>query len=456
MSYDPKSFAPLVFHTQRERFLQQQSTPTEFLEQCLNNIEAREDEVQAWVVLNTDEARAAARASTQRYQEGRPLSAIDGMPIGIKDVIETRDMPTEYGSPIFKGNAPGNDAASVQALRAAGAIIVGKTVTTELAFLDPGPTTNPYDPLRTPGGSSSGSAAAVAANMVPAALGTQVIGSILRPSSFCGVWGYKPTYGALTRGEALVYSQSHLGVHAGCVYDSWLVAQTISQREGGDPGYFGLYGNEHSLYAHPPRRLAVIHGAAWQHVDPETLAAFDDLLSHLRSVGVEIIDAGSNPLLNYLEGLLQDSMSLSIAICAWEQRARLENMVAKHADGLGPKLRELLTQAQGIHLDEHRLALLKRDIVDQAHRAVGSVADGLITLSANGPAPNAKEALQGPYPTGDVTFSSIGTILRAPAVNIPLLASQNLPVGVQLITQPNQDAALMSYAQWMAKSYLQK
>src|SRR5699024_1706757 len=143
-----------------------------------------------------------------------------------------------------------NDAASVQALRAAGAIIVGKTVTTELAFLDPGPTTNPYDPLRTPGGSSSGSAAAVAGNMVPAAFGTQVMGSIFRPSCFCGVWAYTPTYGALTRGEALVYSHAHLGVHAGCVYDSWWMDQTISQRAGGDPGYFGLYGNEHSLYAH--------------------------------------------------------------------------------------------------------------------------------------------------------------------------------------------------------------
>ncbi len=456
MIYDPKSFAPLVFHTERERFLQQQSTPTDFLEQCLSHIQAREDEVRAWVVLDIEGARAAARESTQRYQQGRPLSAIDGMPIGVKDVIETRDMPTEHGSPIFKGNHTGNDAASVQALRAAGAIILGKTVTTELAFLDPGPTTNPYDPTRTPGGSSSGSAAAVAANMVPAALGTQVIGSILRPSGFCGVWGFKPTYGALTRGEALVYSQSHLGVHAGCARDAWLVAQAISQREGGDPGCFGLYGNDHSLYARPPRRLAVVQGAAWEHVDKDSLNAFDDLLSRLSAAGVEIVEAGSNPLVNYLEALLQESATLSVAICAWEQRARLENMLAKHADGLGPKLRELLAQAQAISLDEHRLALLKRDILDQAHRAVASVADGLITLSANGPAPNAQQALNGPYPTGDVTFSSISTILRAPAVNIPLLAVDNLPVGVQLITQPNQDAALMSFAQWMAEMYLQK
>src|SRR5690625_7363796 len=153
------------------------------------------------------------------------------------------------------------------------------------------------------------------------------------------------------------------------------------------------------------------------------------------------MDAGSNPLLNYLEDLLQDSMSLSIAIGAWEQRASLENMVAKHADGLGPKLRELLTQAQGIHLDEHRLALLKRDIVDQAHRAVGSVADGLITLSANGPAPNAQQALNGPYPTGAVTFSSISTILRARAVTLPLLAVDQIPFWVSVHTQPNQDAA---------------
>lgn len=453
MSYHPKNVTPLLFHVERERFLQQDSSPVDFLERCLSNIEAREDEVQAWVVLNVEAARKAAQESARRYQEGRPLSSIDGMPIGIKDVIETRDMPTEYGSPIFKGNMSGNDAASVQALKAAGAIILGKTVTTELAFFDPGPTTNPYDPTRTPGGSSSGSAAAVAAGMVPAALGTQVIGSILRPSSFCGVWGFKPTYGALTRGEALVYSQSHLGVHAGCAQDSWLVAQAISQRQGGDPGFLGLYGNERSLYARPPQRLAVVQGAAWDRVDSETLKEFENLLSCLNNAGVEIIEPGSNPLLEHLEGLLQESVELSIAICAWEQRARLDNMVAKHADGLGPKLRELLAQAREISLDEHRLALLKRQILDQAHQAVGSIADGLITLSANGPAPDAQKALSGPYPTGDVTFSSIGTILRAPAVNIPLLVSQGLPVGVQLITQPNQDAALMSYAEWMREIY---
>lgn len=272
--------------------------------------------------------------------------------------------------------------------------------------------------------------------MVPAALGTQVIGSILRPSSFCGVWGFKPTYGALTRGGDQVYSQSHLGVHAGCPQDAWLVAQTISQRQGGDPGFFGLYGNEHSLYARPPRRLAVVRGAAWNKVDAQTLEEFKYLLARLRATGVEIIEAGSHPLLNYFEELIHESVELSIAICAWEQRAQLENLVAKHKDGLGPKLRELLKKAQGMSLDEYRLALLKRQVLAQAHQALESVADALITLSANGPAPNAEIALTGPYPTGDVTFSSIGTILRAPAVNIPLLHSQGLPVGVQLITPP--------------------
>lgn len=451
MSSTLQELTPLLFHQERARFLAHKSTPTEYLESCLATIERLEPKVRAWVVLNKEGARAAARASTERYQAGKPLSAIDGMPIGVKDIIETQDMPTQHGSAAFAGHFPKNDAGAVQALRDAGAIILGKTVTTALAFLDPGPTANPLDLSRTPGGSSSGSAAAVAAGMVPTALGTQVIGSILRPSSFCGVWGYKPTYGALSRGEALTYSQSHLGVHANCAVDAWLVAQAISQGAGGDPGFFALPGNTHSLSVQAPRRLAVLQGAAWPRVDGQTQAAFEDYLDRLTQAGVEIVRPGTNPLVDYLEKLIQESASLSVSICAWEQRANLRNLVAQHPDALGPKLIELLEQANRISLDEHRLALLKRQIIAQAHQAVALVADGLITLSANGPAPIAKEALQTDYPTGDVTFSSISTIMRAPAVSIPVLEVQQLPVGVQLIAQPQQDVQLLSHARWLAQ-----
>src|SRR5262249_42208631 len=184
-------------------------TPRAYLERCLATLAEHEPAVGAFVVTDVPGARKAADAATERRRAGKPLSAIDGMPVGIKDIIETYDMPTQMGSPLFAGWRGERDAASVCALRAAGAAIVGKTVTTEFAATHPRGTRNPHDPRRTPGGSSSGSAAAVATGMVSAALGTQVVGSILRPSSFCGAVGFKPTVGAINRGGSHDYlSQS--------------------------------------------------------------------------------------------------------------------------------------------------------------------------------------------------------------------------------------------------------
>jgi Asp-tRNA(Asn)/Glu-tRNA(Gln) amidotransferase A subunit family amidase len=199
-AYDPRSFRALSFHDATPRFRDGGDTPRAYLERCLEAIAAREPVVRAWVVLNQDGAREAADASTARWQAGRPLSAIDGMPVGIKDLLETRDMPTQMGCPAYRGNFPKRDNAAVWALRQAGAVVLGKTVTTELGGAHPGPTTNPFDQTRTPGGSSSGSAAAVGAGMVPATLGTQVGGSVIRPASYCGNYALKPTQGGINRG----------------------------------------------------------------------------------------------------------------------------------------------------------------------------------------------------------------------------------------------------------------
>ena len=181
-TYDPRTFRALTFYDATPRFRDGTDTPRAYLERCLETITAREPMVQAFVVLNEADARTTADASTARWQEGRPLSAIDGLPIGIKDLLETRDMPTQMGCEAYRGHFPKRDNAAVWALRQAGAVILGKTVTAELGGSHPGPTRNPFDPERTPGGSSSGSAAAVAAHMVPAAIGTQVGGSIIRPA----------------------------------------------------------------------------------------------------------------------------------------------------------------------------------------------------------------------------------------------------------------------------------
>ena len=218
-------------------------TPRDFLERCLADLAALEPKIGAFVNLNLAGARSAADRSTARWREGRPLSKIDGMPVGIKDIIETADMPTENGSPLFAGFRSERDAASVAALREAGAVVVGKTVTTEFAASEPRGTRNPHDLRRTPGGSSSGSAAGVAAGMMSAALGTQVIGSTIRPASYCGCIGFKVTVGALNRGGSYDgLSQSSSGVLATTLEDAWQVAYEIAVRAGGDPGYPGLFG----------------------------------------------------------------------------------------------------------------------------------------------------------------------------------------------------------------------
>ena len=219
-------------------------TPRDFLERCLADIAALEPKIGAFVYLNLEGARAAADQSSARWCAGRPRSKIDGMPIGIKDIIETADMPTENGSPLFAGFRSERDGASVAALREAGAVIVGKTVTTEFASTEPRGTRNPHDLRRTPGGSSSGSAAGVAAGMVSTALGTQVIGSTIRPASYCGCIGFKPSVGGINRGGSYDYfSQSCTGVLAASLEDAWLVAVNIAARAGGDPGYPGLQGS---------------------------------------------------------------------------------------------------------------------------------------------------------------------------------------------------------------------
>src|SRR5579864_392872 len=218
-------------------------TPREFLEKSLALLDQWEPRIGAFVCTNLPAARAAADASAARWRAGKPLSAIDGMPVGIKDIIETVDMPTEMGSPLFAGWRSAKDAACVRALRDAGAVIIGKTVTTEFAASEPRGTRNPWNPAHTPGGSSSGSAAAVAAGIVSAGLGTQVISSTVRPASYCGTVGFKPTVNALNRQGSHDYqSQSCNGILGASLEDTWQVAYEIVARVGGDACTPGLQG----------------------------------------------------------------------------------------------------------------------------------------------------------------------------------------------------------------------
>jgi len=307
--------------SQTGAFTNGSDSPRAFLERCLEVIASQEDTVGAFVTLNIAGARAAADASTARWKAGATLSPIDGMPVGIKDIMETADMGTEQGSPLFVGWHGKRDCAAVAALREAGAVVLGKTVTTEFAVSHPSSTRNPWDPTRTPGGSSSGSAAAVGIGMIPAALGSQVIGSIIRPASFCGCVGFKPSVGGINRGGSFDhFSQSCTGVLGATLADTWTVARAIALRAGGDPGYLGLSGPLELPAARQPRRIALLETAGWPEASAAAKQALAEARQRLQAVGIEVIDRTSHDAIAALETAIAEARPLSMAINAWEGR----------------------------------------------------------------------------------------------------------------------------------------
>lgn len=450
LAYDPNTFRPATFFDAAERFRTGDDDPRRYLERCLEVIAAREPTVKAWVVLDERGAREAADAAGVRWRSGKPLSAIDGMPIGIKDLIETKDMPTQMGCAAFEGNFPKRDSAIVRALRDAGAVILGKLVTTELGGAHPGPTTNPFDPRRTPGGSSSGSAAAIGASMIPAAIGTQVGGSVIRPASYCGNWALKPTQGALHRGERQGYSQSTIGVHAGSVVDMWRVAMEIAQRAGGDPGHPGLTGPIDAPEPVKPQQLVVMETDSWKNLDAATLEAFERVLAALRKLGVGIIRRGDSAAVESFERGIASIRAVNSDICAFENRWSFANLVEQHPGKLSARAIKVLERGRAMSVDDYRERLREREEATQRLGALATIGDALISLSSPGPAPLHDDA--SPRPTGDAIFNYASSSLGAPAVTVPLIAVSGMPVGVQIMAQPHADARAAGIARWLAAS----
>ncbi len=451
--YDPATYEPLTFHDAARRFRTGDDTPRDYLERCLATIDEREPVVQAFAHLNREPARAAADASTARWAAGEPRSPIDGMPVGIKDLLETKDMPTEYGCEAFRGNFPRRDNAAVWALRQAGAVILGKTITAELGGAHPGPTTNPFDPRRSPGGSSSGSAAGVAAHMFPAALGTQVGGSIIRPAGYCGNVALKPTQGGINRGERQVTSMSTHGVHAGCIEDMWQVAIEIARRAGGDRGARGLEGPSTTPEPVRPERLIVLETQGWAELHDASKGGFAAVLDQLRGLGVELLNRRHDPFVESLEGAIGNAREVCNAITGWENRWATRNLVDQQPDGVSERAKEVLDAAEAMTVDDYRALLFARDVAQEAHAALAGSADAVITLSCPGPAhvwlgdePGVPLA---PRPTGDPVFNFPSSMLFAPAVSMPLMSVGGMPVGVQIFGQQHDDAAMTSIARWL-------
>lgn len=433
----------LDFATARSGFRAGTLTPRAFLETCLKQIDKREPVVRAFVTLDIEAARKAADASTKRWKSKKPLSSIDGLPIAIKDIIETVDMPTEFGSQVFKGWNGGRDAACVYALRQAGAVIVGKAVTTEFAGAPPGPTTNPHDKRRTPGGSSSGSAAAVAAGMVPVALGTQVGGSVLRPASFCGIVGFKPTFGALNRGGVGdQFSQNCIGTLSHTLEDAWAVAHEIAARVGGDPGFMPFAGGAAPAAPRRPDVLAVLETDGWAVADAGAKTALASFLKKLERAGVTLIDRKGSKRVAQLEDAIAGASDLSLGINDWEKIWPFADLELREGARFSAGFRKAVLKGRDMTVDDYVALLKKRDYARDVLMGLAGDVDACITLGSAGPAPIGIES------TGNAVFNMPASMLRNPALSLPLLKCDGLPLGLQLLGFPNQERALSGIAAW--------
>lgn len=453
-SYDPRTFTGLTYHDAVVRFRDGSDTSRAYLERCLETAAEREPVVKAFAASNVPAARAAADLSTERWKAGRPLSPIDGMPIGIKDLLETKDMPTEMGCEAYRGNFPKRDNAAVWALRQAGAVILAKTTTAELGGSHPPATTNPFDPLRTAGGSSSGSAAAVGARMLPAAIGTQVGGSIIRPAAFCGNFALKPTQGGINRGERQATSMSTHGVHAGSIEDMWQVAIEIAQRAGGDRGCQGLTGPTTTPQALKPQRLMVLETEGWSRLDDATKSAFAALLEGVGRAGVVLVTRRTDAAVETMERAIANASAIASSITGWENRWGTRNLVDQHPNGVSERAKAILAKAEAMSPSDYRALLLEREIAQATYARMRGVADAAITLACPGPAPLWSGDKPGeplaPRPTGDAVFNYPSSMLFAPAVTLPLIAVGGMPVGVQLMGQPQEDERMTAMARWLA------
>jgi Asp-tRNA(Asn)/Glu-tRNA(Gln) amidotransferase A subunit family amidase len=408
---------------------------------CLDRIAELEPQVQAWAFLDRQHALEQARAADEVRKAGKGVGPLHGIPVGIKDIIDTADMPTENGCPFFKGRAPTEDAACVAALRRAGAVILGKTVTTELATMTPSRTRNPRNLEHTPGGSSSGSAAAVACGMVPLALGTQTGGSVLRPSSYCGVFGFKPTFGVIPRAGVLEQAGSldTVGVHATSVEDLALIADVLQGYDARDRA--GLTGSRPRFLATATEdwplapMFTFVKTHAWKDADPRTHAAFAELVEHLGDQIEEIS----------VDNTLERGVAAARIVQGVELAANFGPLLDRAPQTLSEGVTRRIEEGRRIRAVDYMAALNDRqefyNSLDELFINRGTI----LTPAAPGPAP------RGFASTGDPVFNAFWTYLGVPAVSLPLLEADGLPIGVQLVGPRGDDGRLLRSARWLVR-----
>jgi Asp-tRNA(Asn)/Glu-tRNA(Gln) amidotransferase A subunit family amidase len=415
-------------------------TSEQLTQACLARVREAEPQVQAWTFLDEEHALGQARARDQDRAEGRPTGLLHGVPVGIKDIIDTCDMPTEDGTVLHAGRTPSRDAAVVAALRAAGAVIMGKTVTTECATYAPGKTRNPHNPAHTPGGSSSGSAAAVAAGMVPLALGSQTNGSTIRPASFCGVYGFKPTHGLVPRTGMLKLSRTldHVGLFARGLQDIALLAETLTGWDWDDPdtrpratlAFREIAAQEPPL----PPLLGLVKPPVWDRTAPDTRDAFAELATQLAARIVEIeLPPSTAGMLDWHRTVMEAEMA-----------ANLDREFEQGRERLSDSLRAQLARGREISALEYQRAVARIPLLNAAFEEMFERCDAFVTAAAAGTAPAGLAA------TGDPSFCTLWTFCGMPAISLPLMQGANgLPLGVQLVGPRGADARLLRTARWL-------
>lgn len=394
-------------------------TAREYAEALCERNRERDGGIGVWAHFDAAAFVAAA--------DGAGEGALGGLAVGVKDILDTHDMPTECGSRLLAGRRPMQDAAAVAAVRGAGGVVMGKTVTTEFAYFTPGRTRNPHDPGRTPGGSSSGSAAAVAAGIVPLAIGTQTAGSIIRPAAFCGVVGFKPSFGRISRAGVQPFAESldTVGGFARSVADVWLLVEVMAGEARPAP-----------LEPVRPGRIGLCRTPQWQDAAPESRAAVEAAAEAFARAGatvreVRLADVGA------------DLQQVQREIMAHEAARVFAHFRRVARDGLSEALNALLASGEAIAPAAYRARLAEAARARAAAAEVFAEAEVILTPSAVGEAPAGLEA------TGDPVFNRAWTMIGGPAVHLPTgRGPAGLPVGVQLVAAPGADARLAAAALW--------
>lgn len=406
---------------------------------CLARIEKVDKDIGAWAFLDADHARGQARQLDEMRRNGQPLGPLHGIPVGVKDIFDTADMPTEDGTVLHAGRKPHDDCTVVAALRQAGAIIMGKTTTTELAVMNPSKTRNPLAPERSPGGSSSGSAAAVASGMVPLAVGSQTNGSTIRPAAYCGVVGYKPTHGLISRRGVLSQSRTldQVGVFAGSIADAALLAETLMLFDPGDldmrpqarPQLSVLAASEPPL----PPKLAFVKTPAWDQAEESTRAAFAELVDFLGDSVVE------TPLPSMFDHAADAHRTIHEADLA----VSYDREYDEGRDKLSPSLREMIERGQQVKAADYIRGLARIPLFNREADEIFKGYDAILTPATTGEAPRLDT-------TGNPIFCTIWTLLGLPAISLPLMQGiDGLPLGVQLVGPQGNDGRLLRTAQWL-------